>query len=157
MAEINHLIGMRGMPSAVYAAISSIEGLKQWWTNDVTGSAEVGGTINFRFGDMGAQDMKVIDLKTDALVRWICTKHQSDEWIGTEFTFSIKEADGQTYLRFTQARWKKATDLLAYSSTKWAAYLLGLKELVENGTGRPYPNDLRITQEHHRQATSLYS
>jgi hypothetical protein len=31
-----------------------------------------------------------------------------------------------------------------YCSTKWAAYLLGLKNLCEGGKGRPYPDDVDI-------------
>ena len=145
MAEINHLIGIKGSLGAVYAAIGTVEGLKEWWTADASGSSEVGETIHFRFGKIGAQDMKVTELRKDTLVRWTCTKHQSVEWIGTEFTFALNETDGQIYLRFTQSKWKEVTDTLAYSSTKWASYLLGLKEYIETGSGRPYPHDLRTT------------
>ncbi len=63
MAEINHLIGIKGSLAEVYAAIGTIEGLRRWWTADTSGSSEVGGTIHFEFGGHGAQDMKVTELK----------------------------------------------------------------------------------------------
>ena len=68
MAEINHLIGIKGSLGAVYAAIGTVEGLKEWWTADASGSSEVGETIHFRFGKIGAQDMKVTELRKDTLV-----------------------------------------------------------------------------------------
>ena len=146
MVEINHLVGIKGSLGEVYAAISTVNGLSRWWTADTSGSSELGGTIHFDFGSHGTQDMKVTDLVPDALVRWVCTKHAApwNEWVGTEFTFALKEENGQVYLRFTQAKWKEVTDTLAYCTTKWAAYLLGLKELIESGAGRPFPNDLQI-------------
>ena len=147
MPEINHLIGIKGSLDEVYPALSTIEGLSRWWSADTSGSSKVGETIHFSFGDHGALDMKVTALEKNALVRWTCTKHaaQWSEWIGTEFTFALKEEGGQVYLRFAQAKWQDVTDTLAYCSTKWAAYLLGLKELIETGSGRPYPHDLQIT------------
>jgi hypothetical protein len=33
-----------------------------------------------------------------------------------------------------------------YCSTKWAMYLLGLKALLETGSGTPYPRDTPITR-----------
>ena len=81
MAEINHRVGIKGSLDAVYGAIGTVEGLKEWWTADTSGSSEVGETMHFRFGKIGAQDMKVTELRKNALVRWTCTKHHSDEWI----------------------------------------------------------------------------
>lgn len=144
MAEINHLIGIRGSVAQVYAALSTVDGLAKWWTAETTGSPTVGGVIQFRFGDYGGPDMKVVELTENVCVRWECVKHPS-EWAGTKFTFTLKEEGGQVYLRFRQAEWKEAGDFLAFCSTKWALFLIGLKEYVESGTGRPYPHDLQTT------------
>src|ERR1700724_788729 len=65
------------------------------------------------------------------------------EWVGTEFTFALKEENGQVNLRFTQAKWKNVTDSLAFCSTKWATYFMELQELLDSGTSRPYPHVLR--------------
>jgi len=45
MAEINHLIGIKGSLGTAYGAIGTVEGLKEWWTADTSGSSEVGETI----------------------------------------------------------------------------------------------------------------
>ena len=144
MAEINHLIGIKGSLTKTYTAVSTIEGLKEWWTVDISGSPKVGAIIRFRFGDYGKTEMKVTALQKNSLVKWKCTKHAARAWVGTELTFALKATEGQVYLRFRQAGWKKAGDFLAYCSTKWAAYLLGLKEFIETGAGRPFPHDRQI-------------
>jgi hypothetical protein len=144
-AEINHLIGIKGSLDEVYAAVSEVGGLKECWTVDTKGVSQVGGIIRLRFGGYGVQEMKVTALKKNSIVKWTCIKHSAREWIGTEFTFSLKLSKGQVYLRFRQAKWKEAGDFLAYCTTKWAAYLLGLKEFIETGNGRPYPHDLQTT------------
>jgi hypothetical protein len=35
-----------------------------------------------------------------------------------------------------------------HCSTKWAVFLLSLKQLVETGTGSPEPNDVKISNWH---------
>lgn len=146
MPEINHVIGIKGSLDAVYATISTIDGLRQWWTTDTTGSSEVGGTLRFRHGKPGGPSMKVTEVEKNARVRWRCVE-DSGEWVGTEFTFALSEKNGQVTLRFTQAKWREVTDSLAFCTTKWGVYLMGLKELIESGTGRPWPHDLQITHQ----------
>src|ERR1700730_11854091 len=72
MAEINHLIGIKGSRDDVYAAISTFEGLKTWWTADTNGASEVGETIQFRHGKPKGPDMKVTELRKNAVVKWTC-------------------------------------------------------------------------------------
>jgi uncharacterized protein YndB with AHSA1/START domain len=146
MPEINHVIGIKGSLDDVYATISTIEGLRHWWTIDTTGSSEAGGILRFRFGHPGGPSMKVTEVKKNALVRWTCVE-DSGQWVGTEFTFALSEKNGQVTLRFTQAKWLEVTDLLAFCTTKWGVFLMGLKEFVECGTGRPWPHDLQITHQ----------
>ena len=37
---------------------------------------------------------------------------------------------------------------MAHCSTKWATFLLSLRDLAETGQGRPAPHDLRIGNWH---------
>ena len=144
MFEINHFVEIKGSLEEVYAALSTIDGLKRWWTAETSGRAEPGGVVRFDFGPGSFNEMQVTELATNARVRWVCVGHP-DEWLGTEFTFALTEAPGLVRVRFTQAKWQAATDFHAYCSTKWATFLLSLKEAVETGVGRPYPHDLQIS------------
>jgi hypothetical protein len=67
-----------------------------------------------------------------------------DEWIGTDVTFSLSQADGQTVIVFGHRNWREAVEFTAHCSMKWATFLLSLRELVETGRGRPSPDDLKI-------------
>ena len=37
---------------------------------------------------------------------------------------------------------------MAHCSTKWATFLLSLRDLVETGQGQPSPDDLKISNWH---------
>ena len=64
--------------------------------------------------------------------------------MGTELSFRLTSGEGQTYVRFAHSNWKEPTDFMAHCSTKWAVFLLSLKEAVETGKGRPFPDDIHI-------------
>jgi len=39
-------------------------------------------------------------------------------------------------------------EFMGHCSTKWATFLLSLRDLVETGQGKPAPHDLRISNWH---------
>ena len=148
MADILHRIGFRAPRAIVHKALSSIEGLAGWWTEETSGDTAVGGRITFTFrspaGDLvGQMIMEVIESAAPQVVKWVCVDGPAD-WIGTKFTFDLSEQDGQTILVFGHRNWAEATESLAHCSMKWAVFLLSLRNLVETGKGRPSPGDLKI-------------
>lgn len=146
MAEINHFIGVRAPVSKVYEALTTPEGLAKWWTADVSGEANRGGgLVKFRFGDHGGPDMRVEAVEPNTSVEWLCVEHQPGDWRNTRFRFELRPGDGQVVIRFRHYDWAEAGDFLAFCSTKWATFLLSLRESVETGVGRPWPHDLQIT------------
>jgi hypothetical protein len=44
--------------------------------------------------------------------------------------------------------WREANEFMHHCSTKWATFLLSLKQLVETGAGAPDPIDLQISDWH---------
>jgi uncharacterized protein YndB with AHSA1/START domain len=77
MVDIIHRIGIRSSISRVYKALSKIEGLAHWWTEEVEGDEQVGGKIKFTFrsetGDIkGQMVMEVQELNPGKNVRWRC-------------------------------------------------------------------------------------
>ncbi len=143
MAEINHYVGIKASPSAVYAALTSNAGLASWWTNDVTGAGDVGSVIEFRF-DGGGPDFEVIELIPNELVRWRHSGNMPEDWMETEVLYQLQVKDGQTFVRFTHSNWQEASNFLGHCSTKWAVFLLSLKDVLETGKGHPFPNDIHI-------------
>ena len=49
---------------------------------------------------------------------------------------------------FGHRKWREEVEFMAHCSTKWATFLLSLRDMVETGTGRPAPHDLRIGNWH---------
>ena len=76
-------------------------------------------------------------------MRWKCVKGPA-EWIGTEVTFQLDRRNGQTFVVFKHAGWKKPVEFMHHCSTKWATFLLSLRDWLERGEGLPAPYDVKI-------------
>lgn len=50
--------------------------------------------------------------------------------MGTEVSFELTNGAGQTYVLFKHSDWKAPSDFMGHGSTKWAVFLLSLKEAV---------------------------
>jgi len=147
MSDILHRIGVEhAEPRQVYKALTTIDGLSNWWTEDTTGSTDVGGKIEFRFIP-GGFDMQVTELEPDRLVRWDVVEGP-DEWIGTSVQFDLKQVDDYTIVLFKHEGWNDSGEFMHHCSTKWATYLMSLKQLVETGKGAPSPRDVMISDWH---------
>ncbi len=152
MYDIRHRIGVAGSPAAVYQQVASTDGLKAWWTDDVRGDSEVGEKVSFHFNGDGrsavdedrAMVMEVVELRDAERVAWRCVEGPA-EWVGTDITFDIKRgSDTETVLLFEHAGWREPVEFMYHCSTKWGSYLQSLLASVETGTGRPFPDDVRI-------------
>ena len=145
MVDILHRVGITATTEKVYEALTTTEGLAAWWTIDTSGTSD--GTLQFRFGDTGGFDMKVIDLQPNTRVVWEVVDGPA-EWIGTTVTFELALAGDWTIVLFAHAGWRESVEFMNHCSTKWAIFLMSLKSLVETGTGAPHPRDVQISDWH---------
>jgi uncharacterized protein YndB with AHSA1/START domain len=148
MVDIIHRIGIKSSQAKVYEALSTIEGLAHWWTEEVEGDEQIGGRIEFTFrtetGEIkGKMTMEVQELHPQKNVRWRCVGGPP-EWIGTDITFELSQQDDQIIIIFGHRNWREAVEFTAHCSMKWAVFLLSLREYVETGKGKPSPHDLKI-------------
>jgi uncharacterized protein YndB with AHSA1/START domain len=147
MVDILHRVGMESAsPEDVYAALTTLEGLSGWWATDTKGQTEVGGILEFRF-EPGGFDMKVLELNPAESVLWEVTDGPA-EWIGTTVRWDLKQEGDYTIVLFAHEGWKEPVEFMYHCSTKWATFLVSLKQLVETGTGAPEPHDLKISDWH---------
>ena len=138
MPDILHRIGINAETGRVFSALATLDGVKGWWVSAAKGSAAKGDTIDFGFCEM-----EVLDANPGALVHWRCIRGPN-EWVGTEVSFRLKWDRDQTFVVFKHAGWKEPVEFMHHCSTKWATFLLSLREFVETGAGRPVPHDLKI-------------
>jgi uncharacterized protein YndB with AHSA1/START domain len=148
MVDIIHRVGIKASDEQVYKALSTIDGLSNWWTEEVEGNEQVGGKIQFTFrtetGDIkGQMIMEVLELNPQKNVRWRCVDGPP-EWIGTDISFDLSWQNDQTIIIFGHRNWREAIEFMAHCSTKWAVFLLSLREYVETGKGKPSPHDVKI-------------
>ena len=142
MPDILHRVETKSSPNETYRALTTLEGLAGWWTTDTQGSGDVGGVIKFRFG-AGGFDMEVVELDPTEHVVWKVVDGP-EEWIGTTVDWQLKREEDHTIVLFRHLGWTEPVEFMHHCSTKWAMFLMSLKDLIETGKGAPDPRDVKI-------------
>lgn len=142
MPDILHRVGIKSSMDDAYKALTTLDGLSGWWTNNTQGESRVGGVLRFRFG-AGGFDMKILELHPATSVLWQVVEGP-EEWIGTKVAWELKQQDGYTVILFKHQGWREPVEFMHHCSTKWAVFLMSLKSLLETGKGSPDPNDIKI-------------
>ena len=138
MPDILHRVGVAAPPERVFEALGTIDGVRGWWVSTAQGESRKGGVIDFGFCRM-----EVVEAVPARRVRWRCVSGP-EEWKGTEVSFDLAWKDDQTFVMFKHAGWREPVEFMHHCSTKWATFLLSLRDLVEKGSGDPAPRDLKI-------------
>ncbi|THV41671.1 SRPBCC family protein [Glycomyces buryatensis] len=143
MVDILHRIGVEGStPEDVYDALTTLDGLTGWWTEQTTGDPGLDGVTEFRF-ERGGFDMKVVEAVPGRRVLWEVVGGEA-EWIGTKIHWDLRQEGPWTVVLFKHEGWREPSEFMHHCSTKWASFLFSLKDFVQNGKGAPAPNDFRI-------------
>ena len=137
MYSIKHILHINASIESVFSALTTIEGLSNWWTIQTSGNSVLEGIIEFRFGEQYFNTMKVETLVENKAVQWLCIDGHSD-WINTIISFELDINDNKTRLRFIHNNWEENSDFYAHCSFSWARYLESLRQWLEKGKGHPY-------------------
>ena len=136
MSAIRINVTIKTPPEKVYNAITTQEGLSNWWAKQTEAKPEVGFTNVFTFGQKYRNEMKIINLIPDRKVEWECI-NSVEEWVDTRISFDLQGKDGNTILRFAHSDWRAATDFFASCTYDWSLFIKSLKSLCETGSGSP--------------------
>jgi uncharacterized protein YndB with AHSA1/START domain len=138
MEKIFHNFGIKASMPKVYEALTTLEGLKNWWTRDTTGDPKSGGTLRFGFGPEMFNKMKVNGTEKDKAVTWKCTEGPA-EWIDTTISFTLfVDQNNNTGVKFVHDKWKEMNDFYGVCNYHWALYMKSLKMFCETGAGTPH-------------------
>src|SRR5579885_1384599 len=141
MPDIMHTLKIQAPPDRVYRAITTAEGVRSWWTRDVSLDSAAG-TGEFGFYGRRFVVKIVIDaLEPEARVRW---RVANAAWPGDIVEFDVKPEAGHTRLAFAHRGFGEADQRYAGATTRWGVYLLSLKEYLETGKGKPNPDDIDL-------------
>ena len=145
MPEIMHLIKIRTPQDKVYQAVSTTEGIRDWWTRDAALDAKVGGAGEFGFyGHRMVINVKVAELTPSKHVAWDPVSSTGGGFDGTTISFDLKSEDGVTSVLFAHRGFKASGEQIASATTRWGFYLLSLKRYLETGKGTPNPEDAEL-------------
>ena len=137
MYSIKHLFHIDASKEEVYKALTTIDGLSNWWTEQTSGNTELESVIEFRFGKQYFNIMKVVTLTENKAVQWQCINGPLD-WINTIISFELDTNENKTRLRFSHSNWQENNDFYAHCSFSWARYLESLRQLLKKGQGNPF-------------------
>jgi len=82
MADILHVIDVHASPSVLFDTLTSVEGIRRWWSTTVEGSDEVDGDVTIRFGENWKVVMQRMESVPNERVVFRITEHDSGEWPG---------------------------------------------------------------------------
>jgi uncharacterized protein YndB with AHSA1/START domain len=143
MSHYQQSLVLEASPPTAYAALTTPEGLRGWWTQDCDVETQVGGTLRFRFG-RNHKEMRIERLEPGREVRWRCTgAHiarltRTDEWVGTQLVFRLlPEGEGRTRLDFEHIGLVPSFECYELCSDGWRHFLASLRQFLETGRGTP--------------------
>ncbi len=130
MAIIYHRIPIRAIKSKVFDALTTQEGISQWWTSDCVVKPVVGFVNEFRFGGEAHYRMKVVLLQPGRSVEWKCL-NQHDDWSGTQVSFVLTDRGDYTFLDLKHTGFLAENEEYASINYQWGIYLTMLKQFCE--------------------------
>ena len=137
----------------LHAALTTLTGLRSWWTPIVVGSPEAGGRLAFGFEGTDEQiEVDVADSGPDR-VRWAVRDHTSaPAWAGSVVTFGLEETGPSA------SRLEFRHDGIDRSevASGWDRFLGSLVRLLQDGRGQPYSASpaLTVARRYHDAWTS---
>ncbi len=138
MKTILHFFRVHAEPSVVYRALTTDEGLSNWWTRRVQAEQQVGGHVRFHFLEGFNPVMQITALDEAAGVGWKCVDGH-DKWADNTFRFDLRAVDGETDLTFVQEYAVELSDEdYGQYNFNWGYYLNSLKRYCEAGEGAPF-------------------
>jgi uncharacterized protein YndB with AHSA1/START domain len=140
--DILHLVRIQASPERVYDALTTPEGIRNWWTRDSDLDVRVGGEGEFRFyGGKTITQIRIDELRPHARVSWTVTASGAPGgWAGTTIAFELRPTGDVTVLAFRHRGFAEANDGYALVNTGWAYYLVSLQQYLELGRGAPHPD-----------------
>ena len=112
MNAIKHFLIIETPVSKIYKALTTREGITNWWTPQNSIGEKVGDVNVFDFGNRYHNEMEIKQLELNKNVEWSCFVGDK-EWIGTNILFSLEEIEGKTAIRFSHYNWLEETDFFA--------------------------------------------
>ncbi len=130
MADIHHLISIAAPAGTVSPLVSTADGLRSWWAEDVEPQPDGAVTLGF-FNRTTVYRLRPLDHGADR-VAWRC--ETGKEWEGTDLVFTLEPQGAGVVLDFKHTNWAQATPYFTSCNTTWGVLMFRIKSVAE---GRP--------------------
>ena len=140
-ADYTKQVQLHASRELVFSALTTLGGLRGWWTPMVTGKATTGGELRFGFAGLDEYIiMRVAKSKRPSSVHWNCVIHTSmPEWNATQPRFDlVEETPGSCRLDFRHIGLTPQLECFDDCRLGWDHFLASLVAYVEQGVGMPY-------------------
>jgi len=134
---------IRVPPARVYEAVSSVEGLNEWWTRAASGTATVHESYDLDFGP-GCVWRAVVTRAEPPRAFELRFVEADADWADTIVGFELAPTDEGTKVRFHHRGWREANEHHRVSCHCWALYLRVLRRHLEHGETVPYERRLEV-------------
>jgi uncharacterized protein YndB with AHSA1/START domain len=128
-------------PSKVFDAVTTLEGLRGWWTPFVEGKPSEGGDIRFEFDGLSQHIIMHVDEATpEATVKWTCRIHSAlPEWKDTRVIWHLrKRGPDRCALRLEHIGLLPTLECYDHCEVGWDHFIASVGAYVECGAGMPY-------------------
>lgn len=122
-----------------YEVLSTQVGYRGWWNAAGTVAEEVGGSARLRFvkdGQPVNMTFRIDELAANERVRWTCTAHDIDLWVGTTLAWTIRADGDSTVVALEHAGWPDSPPEPVVQG--WKHFLGSLRSFLETGAGQPW-------------------
>jgi uncharacterized protein YndB with AHSA1/START domain len=137
MPDIYHNFTIATRRGAVFEAITTPDGLNEWWTKTSSGEPRTGAIYELGFGPGFDWRARVTRIVPNELFELQIIK-ADEEWTDTRVNFELVAGSGVTPVRFRHMGWASPTELYRVSCYCWAAYLRILRRYLEHAERVPY-------------------
>lgn len=139
MNKTTHKITVDASNKEVFQAITTAEGLKGWFTKEVTGDpGKDNGEFTLSFSrHEGPFSWKVASMKPDSEVRWECTTGPGRSK-GTKASFRLSQkGEGKTVVDFEHDGFEDTDEKIQTCNTLWGGLMTHLKSYTEKHQPEP--------------------
>lgn len=134
MAEINRKVTIAGAPEQVYAALTTLDGLRSWHTPRTAGSGHVGTEWQFTSTELPEIHWEIAASEANRKVEWWCTEGPGES-VGTTVLFEISDlGGGNTLLEVAHDGWSGTDGEFNEWDTRWGVLIDRIRQYLESGT-----------------------
>jgi uncharacterized protein YndB with AHSA1/START domain len=139
MKSIREKLIVRADPAKVFEAITTEAGYTGWWSKDCQIARKPGEESRLKFNKEGtvvSMRFRLDEIAADRSVRWTCTGHDMESWVGTQLRWQVGADPSGTEVTFEHDEWKG--DAPEPVVQGWRHFLGSLRSWVETGQGQPW-------------------